>query len=86
MFITKMIRCGLVSVAAHPVLVQSSKLIMAIAQHYVPGEKIVQAVTREMVLDIRPDAIERAFHLLASDSYLSISYEEASRWYKEHRD
>ena len=78
-FITKLITCELVSVVAHPVSMQSSELIMAITQHYVPDEKIVRAVTGEMVLDIRPDAIERAFHLPASDSYLSISYEEVSR-------
>ena len=85
-FITKMIRCGLVNVAAHPISVQSSKLIMAIAQNYVPDEKIVWAIIGEMVLDIKPHAIQRAYHLLASDSYLSISYKDASRWYKEHRD
>ena len=50
--ITKMIRSGLVSVATLPVLVQSSQLIMMIAQHYVLDERIIRVVTREMVLDI----------------------------------
>ena len=49
-------------------------------------EKIVWVVTREMVLEIRPDVIERAFHLPASDSFISISYEGASSWYREHQD
>ena len=81
-----MIQSGLVSAAAHPVLVQSSKLIMFIAQHYVPDEKIVMVITSEMVLDIRLDAIERAFHLPARDSFVSISYEGASQWYREHQE
>ena len=55
-------------------------------QHYVPNEKIVRAVTREMVLDIKPDAIEGAFHLLTSDSFVSISYEGDGQWYREHRE
>ena len=59
---------------------------MAIAQHYVPNEKIVRVVTGEMVLDVRPNAIERAFHLPASDSFVSISYEGASQWYREHKE
>ena len=85
-FITKMIVSGLVNVAAHPVLVQSSKLIMAITQHYVLDEKIVQAITSEMALDIWPDAIERVFHLLVNDLIISISYDGASRWYREHQE
>ena len=59
---------------------------MTIAQRYVPHEKIVQVVTRDMVMDIRPNAIERAFHLPASDSFISMSYESASRWYREHQE
>ena len=51
---------------------------MAIAQHYVPNEKIVQVIIGEMVLEIRLDAIERVFHLLASDSFISMSYEGAN--------
>ena len=58
---------------------------MATAQHYVPNEKIVWEVTMEMVLDIRLDDIERAFPLSLSDSCLSISYEEASWWYRKHQ-
>ena len=50
--ITKMIQSGSVSVIAHPILVKSSKLIMAIAQHCVPDERILKAVIIEMVLDI----------------------------------
>ena len=59
---------------------------MAIAQHYVPDGKIVQVVIGEMVLDIKLDAIERAFHLPASDSFISMSYEGASQWYREHQE
>ena len=72
------------NVTAHLVSVQSFELIMAVAQHYMQDKRIVRAITREMVLEIRPDAIERAFHLPASDSFISISYKGVNWWYRVH--
>ena len=54
---------GLVNIASHPVLVQSVELIMALSQHFVPKERVVKSVTKEVVLDLRPHNIERVFHL-----------------------
>ena len=79
-------RSELVSTVAHTMFIQSSELIMSITQHYVLDEKIVRVVTREMVLDIRPDNIERASNLPSNDSFISISYEGAYQWYREHQE
>ena len=70
-----MIQNGLVNIALHPTLVQSSKSIMTLAQHYVPNEKLVRRITREMVLDLRPNNIEKVFHLPTLDSFYGITYE-----------
>ena len=64
-----MIKNGLVNVASHLVSVQSSDLMMTIAQHYVLDERIVKSVTGEMVLDPRLDDIKKVFHLPASNSF-----------------
>lgn len=46
------IHSGLVNVALHPVLVQSSELIMTPEKHYVLDEKVVKSVIRIFVLEI----------------------------------
>lgn len=65
-------------------LVQSSKLVMTLAQHFVPEERVVKSVTSEVVLDLRPDNIERVLHLPRVDQFIKLTYEEAKRWYREH--
>ena len=79
-----LIRSGLVNVASHPRSVQSAELIMTLSQHFVPDERVVKSVSGEVVLDLRPDNIERVFHLPRADQFLRLSYEIAERWYKDH--
>lgn len=57
------IRLGLVNVASHPTSVQFSKLIMTLAENYVPKEKVVKCITREIVLELGPRNIKKIFHL-----------------------
>ena len=71
--------------ASHPGTVQSAKLIMTLSQHFVPDERVVKSVSGEVVLDLRPDNIERVFHFLRADQFIRISYETTERWYKDHQ-
>ena len=66
--ISLLILSGLVNVASHLVSVQSSKMIMALAHHYVP-EEFIRSVIREMVLDMCLDNIEKVFHLPPTDQF-----------------
>ena len=68
--VSTFIKRGLVIVASYPVYVQSSELIMTLAHYYVPIEKVVKSVTGEIVLDIRPQNIEKVIHLPRVDQYL----------------
>ena len=70
---------------SHLVSMQSFELMMTITQHYVLDEQIVKRLIGEMVLDLRPDNIEKVFHLPTSSSFCNISYEKARRWYTEHQ-
>ena len=79
-----LIRSGLVNAALHPTLVQSSKLIMTLAQHFILKERVVKSVTIEVVLDHRLDNIERLFHLPWEDQFIRLTYEVVERWYSEH--
>ena len=79
-----LIRFGLVNAASHPGTIQSAELIMTLSQHFVPGERVVKSVSREVVLDLRPDNIERVFHFPRADQFIRLSYEIAERWYKDH--
>ena len=45
---------------------------------------MIKSVTGEVFLDLRPDNIERFFHLPRADQFIRISYEVAERWYKDH--
>lgn len=40
-----LIQSGLVNISSHPTSIQSSELIMTLAHHYVPEEKVVKSVT-----------------------------------------
>ncbi len=64
------IQSGLVNITSYPILVQSSKMIMISTQHYVPKEKVVKSVTREIDLDLRLENIEKVFYLPREDQYL----------------
>ena len=79
-----LIRSGLVNAALHPGSVQSAELIMTLSQHFVPEERVVKSVSGDVVLDLRPDNIERVFHLPRADQFIKLSYETAERWYKDH--
>lgn len=50
--ISTLIHLGLVTIASHLVLVQSSELIMTLAERYVPEERVVKSITREIILDL----------------------------------
>lgn len=58
---------------------------MTFTQHYVVDERLVRSVMGELVLDLRLDNIEKAFHLLPSDQLYNISYETMDQWYRENR-
>ena len=58
---------------------------MALAQHFVPEERVVKSVTGEVVFDLRPNNIERVFHLPREDRFIKLSYETVERWYREHQ-
>ena len=79
-----LIRSGLVNAASHLGTIQSTKLIITLSQHFVPNERVVKSITGEVVLDIRPNNIERFFHLPRADQFIRLSYEAAKRWYKDH--
>ena len=79
-----LIQSGLVNIASHQTSVQSSDLIMTLAHHYVLEEKAVKSVTREIVLGLKPQNIEKVFHLPKVDQYLQITYDSANIWYKEN--
>ena len=59
--VMKMIKNGLFNVASLLESIQSSELIMTIAQHYVLDESIVRSVIGEMVLNLRPKNIKKVF-------------------------
>ena len=65
-----LIRNGLVNIVFHSTSVQSSKLIMTLAYHYMPKEKVIKSVTRDIVMDLRLCNIEKVFHLSWIDQYL----------------
>ena len=83
--VSALICSRLVNVVSHPVLVQSTKLIMALSQCFVPNKRVVKSVTGEVVLDLWPDNIERVYHLPRADQFIWISYETAKIWYREHQ-
>ena len=79
-----LIHSGLVNAASHPGTVQSAELIMTVSRHFVPDERVVKSISGEVVLDLRPDNIERVFHLPRADQFIRLSYETIERWYKDH--
>ena len=56
---------------------------MTLVEHYVTKEKVVKCVTREIVLDLQPQKIEKVFHVPRVDWYLKISYDGVEWWYKD---
>lgn len=74
-----LIRLGLVNATSHPISVQSSELIMALAENYVSEERVVKRITREIILDLRPNNIEKLFHLPRVDQYIRLTYHQAER-------
>lgn len=82
--VSSLIHSRLVNTASHPLSVQSAELVMTLAQHFILEERVVKNVTGEVVLDLRPNNIERVFHLLRVDQFIRLTYEEAERWYKEY--
>ncbi len=59
---------------------------MALAQNYVSNERVVKSITGEIVLDIRPNKIERIFHLSILDDYYGVLNDIFDRCYIEHRE
>ena len=57
---------------------------MTLSQHFVPNERVVKSITGEVVLDRRPDNIERVFHLPRNDQFIRLSYKASERWYNDH--
>ena len=53
----------LVNTASHLVSMQSSKLIMTLAKHLVPKDRVVKSVIGEIFLHLHPKNIEKVFHL-----------------------
>ena len=47
-----LIRSRLVNIASYLMSMQSSKLVMTLAQHFVPEERVVKSVTGEIVLNL----------------------------------
>ena len=82
--VSTLIRLGLVKEASHLMLVQSLKLVMKLAQHFILEERMVKSVTGEIVLDLRLNNIEQVFHLPRADQFIRLTYKVAERWYREH--
>jgi hypothetical protein len=82
--VTTLIRWGLVNLASHPISVQSSKLIMALAENYVSEERVVKSITCEIILDLRTKNIKKVFHLLRACQYIRMAYHQAERWYRDN--
>ena len=74
-----LIHSRLVNATSHPRTVQSAELIMTLSRHFVPDERVVKSVSGEVVLDLRPDNIERVFHLPRADQFIRLSYETTER-------
>ena len=60
-------------------------MINTLTQHFFLEERVVKSVSREVVLDLQPNNIERVFHLPRVDQFIRLSYEVAKRWYREHQ-
>ena len=76
----------LVNAASHLVLVQSSKLIMMLAERYFLEERVIKSITREIILDLQSNNIEKVFHLPRVDQFIKLTYHPVERWYREHVD
>ena len=82
--ISALIYFKLVNATSHLLSVQLAELITALSQHFVPKKRVIKSVTGKVVLDLRPNNIERVFHLPREDQFIRISYETTERWYREH--
>ena len=82
--VSALIHLGLVNTTSHSVSVQSSGLVMTLAQHFVPGERVVKSVIGEIIFDLWPNNIEKIFHLLREDQFIRLTYEATKWWYREH--
>ena len=83
--VSSLIHFGLVNATSHPILVQLAELIMTLAQHFIPKERVVKSVIGEVVLDLQPNNIQRDFHLPRANQFIRLSYEVVERWYREHQ-
>ena len=54
--------------------------IMVLAHHYVPEEKVVNNITREIILDIHPYNIEKVFHLPVTNQCQKVIYDIVEKW------
>ena len=52
---------------------------MTLTHHYVLNKNVVKNITREIILVIRLDNIEKAFHLPILEEYYRISYESVDQ-------
>ena len=77
--VSTLIRLGLVNTTSHPISVQSSELIMALAENYVSEERVVKSITREIFLDLRPKNIDKVFHLPRENQYIRLKYHQVER-------
>ena len=57
--VSTLIILGLVNIKSHLMSVQSSKLIMTLVENFVPGERVMKSVIREIFLDLCPKNIEK---------------------------
>ena len=57
---------------------------MTLAQHFVLKERVVKIMNGEVVLELKPNNIERVFHLPRANQFIKLTYEAAKRWYREH--
>lgn len=82
--ISSLIRSGLVNTASYPISVQSSELVMVLAENYVLVERVVKSITGEIILDLRPKNIKKLFHLARVDQYIRLTYHQVERWYRDN--
>ena len=65
-----LIQSNLVNEASHSTLVQFSKLIITLIDHYLSEEKVIKRLTKDIVLDLQPRNIKKVFPLPRADQYL----------------
>ena len=82
--VSTLIWSDLVNEASQSTLVQFSKLIITLINHYLTEEKVIKRLIGEIVLDLQPRNIDKKFPLPREDQYVRLTYHQEERWYRDN--